>query len=203
MPVEIKITGEDAKQALVELSNLAGGLSGDGAFRPAADEPVAPARRGRPPKAAQNEAVHAQPGGAGEAQAGAQASSPGQGVGANAEAGGAARRAEGSGAGEAGTGEAGGASAKVLDGNVGVADTTISQRIAAAEAESSGAVTEQMLKDAITEFLTVKKSAAKAQEILRTATGHAAITFMKNDADPAALFKKAYDAIKAELGANG
>jgi len=203
MPVEIKIMGEDAKQALVELSNLADGLSGDGAFRPAGEPASAPARRGRPPKAAQNEAVHAQSGGAGEAQAGAQAPSTGPGVGANEEAGRGTRRAEGAGEGAPGAGKGGGASAEVLDSHVGVADTTISQRIAAAEAESSGAVTEQMLKDAITEFLTVKKSAAKAQEILRTATGHAAITFMKNDADPAALFKKAYDAIKAELGVNG
>ena len=60
-----------------------------------------------------------------------------------------------------------------------------------------------MLKDAITEFLTVKKSAALAQEILKKATGHTAITFMKNDADPAGMFRKAYDAIKAELGVNG
>lgn len=203
MPVEIKIMGENAKEALVELSSLAGGLSGDGAFRPAADEPTNTPRRGRPPKAAQNETVDAKAGGAGEAQAGAQAAGAGQGVGADAEAGRSTRRQEGAGEGAPGAGKGGGASPEVLDSHVGVADTTISQRIAAAEAESSGAVTEQMLKDAITEFLTVKKSAAKAQEILRTATGHAAITFMKNDADPAALFKKAYDAIKAELGVNG
>ena len=45
MPVEIKIIGENAKEALVELSNLAGGLthnreSGGDMFRHPADEPA-------------------------------------------------------------------------------------------------------------------------------------------------------------------